>query len=127
MKTHSYLSGSREGAHLADDKKGENIVVLDIRRLTGISDFFVLVGANSSAHLNALEDHLMLELKKIGFRLIRQEGPRSDAWRVLDYGGFIVHLMHNRARDFYGLERLWQRARRVHWEKALVRERVKVR
>jgi len=62
MKNSEYLSGCRLAARLADEKKGEEIVILDLRRLVGISDFFVVVGASSPPHLNALEDHLIVEL-----------------------------------------------------------------
>lgn len=116
MKVSPFFAGCRWAARLADDKQGENIVVLDVRRLTALSDFFVFVGALSTAHLNALEDYLSEELKKNGFRMVRREGHRSDVWRVLDFGGFMIHLLQNEARMFYGLEHLWQDGRHVRWE-----------
>jgi ribosome-associated protein len=115
VKTPVFSKGCRLAARLADDKKGENILVFDVRHLTGVSNYFVLVGATSGPHMNALEAYLMVELKKKGFRPSREDGSRSDSWRVLDYGGFIVHIMRNEAREFYGLERLWEGAKRLHW------------
>ena len=103
-----------------------DILVLDVRRLTGLSDYFVLVGASSGTHLNALEDQLVMGLRDKGLRIVRQEGQRSDFWRVLDYGGFIIHLMHRDTREFYGLERLWQEARHIPWSGPAVRRPAKV-
>jgi len=115
MKTSSYTAGARMAAQLADAKMGEDIVVLDVRHMTGVSDYFVIIGASSGTQLSALEGHLAVELKSHGFRVVREEGHRSDFWKVMDFGGFIVHLIHRDTREFYGLERLWQGARHVHW------------
>ncbi len=115
MTTSIYLKGCRLAARLADDKKGENILLFDVRHITGVSNYFVLVGATSGPHVNALENYLLVELRKKGLRPTREEGTKSDSWRVLDYGGFIVHIMRNEARAFYGLERLWEGAKRLAW------------
>ena len=115
MKSSTYLAGCRLAARLADDKKGENIRVYDVRHLTGVSNYFVLVGATSGPHLNAMENTILSELKKKDLYPSREDGSRSDSWRVLDYGGFIVHLMRNETREFYNLEHLWENAKRVRW------------
>jgi ribosome-associated protein len=117
VKASVFLKGCRWAARLADARKGEDVRVFDVRHLTGVSDYFVLVGATSGPHLNALEDHLFAELARKGFRPAREEGGKSDSWRVMDYGGFIIHLMRKETREFYGLERLWEGARRLRWSR----------
>lgn len=98
----------------ASDKKGFDIVVLDISKLTVISDYFVLVSGRSTTHVQALAEHIqeMLE-REAEVRVVRREGYREGRWVLLDYGDIIVHIFVEEERAFYNLERLWGDAKQV--------------
>ncbi|MDI6710245.1 MAG: ribosome silencing factor [Thermoanaerobacterales bacterium] len=92
----------------ARDRKGFDIVVLDIARLTVISDYFVLVSGRSTTHVQALAEHIQETLEReTGVRALRREGYREGRWVLLDYGDVIVHIFVEEERAFYNLERLW--------------------
>lgn len=105
-----------QAARCASDKNAEDIVLFHIKPVSGLADFLLLATVDSPAQLEAVEDHVAREFKGRGVPLLRRDGVRSDRWRVLDYGGILVHLMHRRAREFYSLDRLFIDARRVAWE-----------
>jgi ribosome-associated protein len=113
----SFLSPAKRAAQCADDKKAEKILLLDIRRFSSVADFCVLATVDSPALMRALEDHIGSTLEDdFGLRTIRQEGKTSAQWLVMDFGGLVVHLMHPQARNFYGLERLWEDAKEIAWQ-----------
>lgn len=95
-----------------DDKRAEDIVVLDLTEVSASLDYFVVATGGSSLQLRALEDSVRERLKQNGFRPRGVEGP-SDRWVLLDYGGVVAHLMSPDARSFYDIEGLWADARRV--------------
>lgn len=105
-------------ARAADDKKAEDVALLSVKRLSSVADFLLLATIDSPAHLEAVEDHVEKTLKGKGLRMVRRDGSGSGLWRVLDYGGLLVHLMHRDARQYYQLDRLYHEARRVGWEPA---------
>lgn len=106
-------------ARAADGKKGEAIRLLDSRRATGLSEFVLLVNVLSPAHLEALEEEIDKVMKASGTHLIHRDGRDSDLWRVLDYGGLMVHLMHERAREFYQLDKLYHGVPEVEWREGV--------
>ena len=106
-----------QAAECASDKKAEDIVLWHIKPISGLADYLLLATADSPAHLEAVEDHIERTFKDKGLRVVRRDGQRSQHWRVLDYGGLIVHLMHRDAREFYSLDKLYIDAKRVSWEK----------
>ncbi|MFN0117219.1 MAG: ribosome silencing factor [Elusimicrobiota bacterium] len=91
----------------ADDKLGEDILVLDVRKQTALTDYFIFITGTSHLHIRALEDALREELKKEDLNLKRTDGKRGHLWRALDYGRLIIHLMDKKTREFYAIERLW--------------------
>ena len=97
-----------EIAEFLYEKKGENILVLDVSHLTSITDYFVIASARNTIQCRTmaedLEEHLT-EADQIEAR--RKEGYRESRWVVLDYGSVIVHVFHEQEREFYNLERLW--------------------
>lgn len=103
-------------AHAADDRKAENIVLLHIRPVSGVADYAVIASTTSTPMLEAVEDHVKKALKDAGVLALHRDGRLSDRWRVLDYGGLLVHLMHPEARAFYRLESLFEGAKKVEWE-----------
>jgi len=97
----------RRAVELAADRKGEAMVVLDLRGISDATDFFLLVSGTSDMHVRSIAEHVLGELKKEGVRPSHVEGLRSGRWVLIDYIDFVVHVFHPAAREFYQLERLW--------------------
>jgi ribosome-associated protein len=104
-------------ARAADQKKGDGILLLNVRRRSGLTDYVLLVNVLSPAHLEAVEQSIDELMQAAGARLLHREGSDSTLWRVLDYGGLIVHLMHEEAREFYQIDKLYHGAPRMKWRK----------
>ncbi|HNU99984.1 MAG: ribosome silencing factor [Verrucomicrobia bacterium] len=99
---------------LADAKKAENIVILDVRKLSSVTDYFVIATGTSEPHLRALMAEITEKLRE-GFdvRPHATDGTPRNNWIVLDYFDVIVHLMRDDVREHYGLESLWGDAPRL--------------
>ena len=97
-------------AQLAAEKKGQDIVLMDMRKVSVFCDWFVIVSVPSSRRLNAVSRTIEKELSKKKVRLLHEEGKGNMYWDLLDYGDVIVHIFYREVRDFYGLERLWSDA-----------------
>jgi ribosome-associated protein len=99
---------------LADNKKAENIVVLDVRDVSSVTDYFVIASGSSEPHLRAIVDEITDGLRdKHDLRPFRKDGSLQGAWVVLDFFDVIVHVMRADARERYDLEGLWGDAARV--------------
>lgn len=99
---------------ILDEKKGENIVALDVRGLTSLADYFVIASATSDTHAKALSDYVEETIKKeMGELPHHVEGREYNRWVVLDYGDVIVHIMLPDVRDYYGLDWLWADAKKI--------------
>jgi len=96
-----------------DKKFGKDIVTLDLRELSPVADFFVLVTGNSAPQLNALAETAKETLIKQGLKLSHAEGIKSAQWVLLDFGDIIVHIFDSEARQYYNLERVWGDAKVV--------------
>ena len=94
-------------ADLALDRKASSPLLLDLRGLSGATDYFLVVTGNSDTHVRAIADHIIEEMKKSGSRPDHVEGLRAGRWVLIDYIDFVIHVFHPAARDFYQLERLW--------------------
>lgn len=98
----------------ADNKKGEDTVVLDVRRLSSVADYFVIVSASSDPHLRAIVEEISVRLKQDeDVRPLSVDGTSAAGWVVLDYFDVIVHVMRTDLRERYDLEGLWNDAPRV--------------
>lgn len=98
-------------AKILDDKKGEDIKVLEVKGLTSLGDYFVIATGNSSTHVNALSDTVEEKMKENGVAIKHREG--KDGWILLDYGDVIVDIFDYESADFYDLERLWSDAPQI--------------
>jgi len=99
---------------LADNKKAEDLTILDVRKLSSITDFFVLASATSEPHLRAVVDEITDKLRdEHGVRPNAVDGKMPTQWLVLDYFDVIVHVMRADVRERYDLEALWGDAPRV--------------
>ncbi len=93
---------------LADNKKAEDIVVLDVRKLSSVTDYFVIAAGTSQPHLRAIIEEIHSKLRDDhDLRPLRLDGYSSGTWAVLDYFDVIVHVMHTETRQRYDLEGLW--------------------
>ncbi len=97
----------------ARSRKGEDIVVLDIAKISSFTDTFVICVGTNSRQNQAISDAIEMALKKEGVRPIGIEGHRNAEWILMDYGDFVVHIFSEESRRFYDLERLWRNAPRL--------------
>jgi ribosome-associated protein len=97
-------------AQAADEKKAENVVVLEVTPLTLMTDFFVICSGNSNVQLRAIADNILEKAKKAGIKDKRVEGYGPGGWILLDYGDVVVHIMMEEERTYYRLEDLWKEA-----------------
>ena len=99
---------------LADDKKAEDIVVLDVKKISSITDYFVIASGNNEPHLRAISEEILDKLRdEHHLRPRAMDGNLQAAWLVIDYFDVIVHIMRNDVREHYDLEGLWGDAPRV--------------
>ena len=90
------------------DKKGQNVVSLDLRKLDGaIADFFVICDASNTTQVGAVADNILEKMKEEGHKLLRSQGEENCFWIIQDYGNILVHIFLKEYRDFYRLEDLW--------------------
>ncbi len=108
---------------LADNKKAENIVILDVREISSVTDYFVIASGTSEPHLRAIVDEITEKLRDdYGVRPRAVDGTLQAAWVVLDFFDVIVHIMRHDVRERYDLETLWGDAPRLRPRKrALVK------
>ena len=93
--------------------KAEDIVVLDLRGLTIIADFFIICTGNSSIQIRAIAGKIEDKMREQGFRKLRIEGYQEASWILVDYGDVVVHIMAAEQREFYQLEKFWADAPRL--------------
>ncbi len=96
---------------ILDCKKGEDIVVLDVRGCSDITDFFVIASGTSLPHLKALANDVQFGLKQLGLPCYRREGLPETGWIALDYADVVIHLFLAETRMYYALETLWRSPR----------------
>jgi len=97
----------RRATELVLDRKGSEVLALDLRGISSATDFFVLASGNSDVQVKAIAEHVIDELKKEDHRPDHVEGLSGGRWVLLDYIDFVVHVFHPQARAFYQLESLW--------------------
>ncbi|MFC1651154.1 ribosome silencing factor [Candidatus Latescibacterota bacterium] len=91
------------------EKKGEDIVVLDLRDISSVADFFIVVSGNSNVHVRAIADGLREKLKKDDKILPWHiEGFEAQRWILIDYVDIVVHIFDYEAREYYSIEKLWE-------------------
>jgi ribosome-associated protein len=111
----AFKSVAVAAARAADEKKAEAVSVLDVRKTSPLADYLVVATALSRPHIEALEDKIVEDLEAVGLKVHHRSRPQTDSWRVLDFGGVMIHLMSAEARELYALERLHDGAKEVPW------------
>lgn len=104
---------AKKACKALSDKKGEDIVILDVGDQTVVCSYFVIASGKSTTQVKALCENVEEELEKLGLSPVRTEGVREGRWGVLDYGDVIVHVFNEESRLFYYLERLWDSGRNL--------------
>ncbi|MFN4111270.1 MAG: ribosome silencing factor [Ignavibacteria bacterium] len=93
------------------EKKGENIIVMDLRKVTSITDYFIICSGTVEQHIKAIKDHIIEKLSGKGIEHWHIEGELANTWVLIDYVDVVVHIFHPLARDYYKLEKLWADAK----------------
>ena len=96
-----------------DEKKGMNIKLLKIDKVSSLADYFLICTGTSNTHVRTLCDYAEYVLEELGEPMLGREGHRGNSWELLDYGTLVVHVFTEEAREFYALERLWGDAESV--------------
>ena len=111
------LERALAAARTADENRGRDIVVLDMREVTPMFDYFVIATGTSRRQLHAMSEEIDHALEEgLGDRRMGIEGYQESHWILLDYGDVVIHLFEPETREFYALEQLWGSAKRVPFE-----------
>ena len=110
MKKIDFLKLAKQAVKIAEDKKGENVVLLDVQEKTPITNYFVIATANSMPQINAIVNEIEKTFKyDYSVDVLRRDGGNAAVnWKVLDFGGIIVHVMSQDLRQLYNLEHIWE-------------------
>lgn len=96
-----------------DQKKGLNIQLLKLDKVSSLADYFLICTGTSNTHVKTLCDYAEYTLEQLGEPMLGREGHRGNSWELLDFGSLVVHVFTPEAREFYSLERLWADAEKI--------------
>ena len=105
-----------------DEKKGMNIKLLKIDRVSSLADYFLICTGTSNTHVRTLCDYAEYTLEELGEPMRGREGHRGNSWELLDYGTSVVHVFTEEAREFYSLERIWADAETIDISDIIIAE-----
>ena len=104
-------------------KKAKDVVLIDLRKLASISDYFIVASGNSTIQIDAIANHIEKELLRNDCKLWHREGRGEALWILLDCGDVVVHVFYKETRGFYNLERLWHDAPQRRLKEGVFRKR----
>lgn len=111
------MEQSREMARIAckalEDKKGENVQVIDISQVSVLADYFIIANGTNESQVRALVDSVEEKLEKAGYHVKQREGYGLGSWVLLDFSDIIVHVFDKENRLFYDLERIWSDGKKI--------------
>jgi ribosome-associated protein len=114
MKNNFLKQQVSEAIHACQEKKAEEITILELEKESGaFTDYFVVCSGSNPRQIQAISDEVEERLQKAGMRPNHVEGYRQAEWVLLDYVDFVVHIFSEKARRYYDLERLWKSARKL--------------
>ena len=100
-----------------DDKSGQDIVILDISKISVLADYFVICSANTSTQVKALTEYVRKRINELFGRIpVGEETDLRNRWNLLDYGDVVVHVLNREEREIYALEKFWNHALRIEKE-----------
>ena len=105
-----------------DEKKGMDIKLLKIDRVSSLADYFLICTGTSNTHVKTLCDFAEYTLTELGEPMLSREGHRGNSWELLDFGTIVVHVFTDEARKFYDLERLWADAEQIDLRDIIIEE-----
>ena len=105
-----------------DAKKGMDIQLLKIDKVSSLADYFLICTGTSNTHVKTLCDYAEDTMEQLGEPLLGREGHRGNSWELLDFGSVVVHVFTQEAREFYSLERLWADAEKVDLKEIVTEE-----
>lgn len=108
---------AKRAAAVLVDNKANDVLILGLKGVSDMTDYFVIASGTSDTHVRALGEHVQDALRAAGTRAHHVEGTTQGRWVLLDYVDFVVHVFHPTLRDYYRLERLWSDAQ-VVWSSA---------
>ncbi len=111
-------------ARLADSKKAEEVAVYDMDGRSALADFVVVATVDNPAQLDAVDEEISRNLKQEGLFALYRDGMRSKNWKVLDYGGIIVHIFERKAREFYAFDKVYTGYGEIRWQEKAVEKPV---
>ena len=105
-----------------DAKKGMDIKLLKINKVSSLADYFLICTGTSNTHVKTLCDYAEYTLQELGEPMLGREGHRGNSWELLDFGSIVVHVFTDEARKFYDLERVWADAEQVDLKDIIIEE-----
>ncbi|MGF0032873.1 ribosome silencing factor [Bariatricus sp. SGI.154] len=96
-----------------DEKKGEDIRIIEISGISVLADYFIITNGTSDSQVKALVEHVEEKMHKAGYAQKQREGVTAGNWVLLDYGDVIVHVFDKDNREFYNLERIWNDGKKI--------------
>ena len=105
-----------------DEKKGMDIKLLRIEKISSLADYFLICTGTSNTHVKTLCDYAEYTMEQLGEPMLGREGHRGNSWELLDFGSVVVHVFTDEARKFYDLERLWADAEVVDLKDIIIEE-----
>ena len=110
---------ARHAARAADDKLGRDTIIIAVGEVISVTDFFVISSAQTSRQVRAIAEEIEEQLTILdGPKPLRVEGRTDHRWVLMDFGGFVVHILDDEYRAFYDLGRLWSDCPRIEWQDA---------
>ncbi len=101
---------ARELVNTIADKKGFDIILLDVHAVSILADYFIICSGDTERQVKAIADEVLDKARESGFKPLQIDGEAASGWMILDYGGVIAHVFMPAQRDYYQLERLWSDA-----------------
>jgi len=98
---------------LVAGKLAEDVLLLDVRPISGVTDYFVICSAGSERQVKAIHDEVLTKLRETGSRALHSEGTSGSGWILMDYGSVVLHIFSPTVRRYYDLEELWREAKTV--------------
>lgn len=105
-----------------DMKKGLDIQLLKLDKVSSLADYFLICTGTSNTHVKTLCDYAEYTLEQLGEPMLGREGHRGNSWELLDFGTIVVHVFTPEAREFYSLERLWADAEKIDISNIIMEE-----
>lgn len=111
MNTEQARQMTKLAIRALEDKKSEDVRIIDISEVSVVADFFLIASGNNASQLQAMADNVQETLERAGYRLHQTEGYGTANWILMDFGDLIVHIFDKENRLFYDLERIWRDGR----------------